>query len=79
MSTYLTAQELGNRIKYHPKYINDVLRDNVFIEGKHYIRPFNARKVLYLWEAIEEQMMTSARENEVDDLIPMASGGVYRG
>jgi hypothetical protein len=79
MSTYLTVKELGNRIKYHHKYINDVLTDNIFIEGKRYIRPFNARKVLYLWEEIEEQIMASARENEVDDLILMASGGIYRG
>ena len=79
MSTYLTAKELSVRIKYHPKYINDVLRDNSFIEGTHYIRPFNGRKVLYVWEPIEAEMFTTAKSNEVGDLIPMASGGVYRG
>ena len=43
------------------------------------IRPFNSRKVLYVWEPIEAEMFTTAKSNEVDDLIPRALGGVYHG
>ncbi|MEZ8610827.1 hypothetical protein AB4559_20700 [Vibrio sp. 10N.222.51.C8] len=42
----LTAKELAGRIKFSANYINSTLRDSIFIEGKHYIRPFNGRKIL---------------------------------
>lgn len=57
-STYLTAKELAERIKYKPTVINNMLKDSVLIEGVHYIRPFGRRKVLYLWEAIEQAMLS---------------------
>lgn len=54
--TYLTTEELSGRIKYDPRTIRNVLKDSVLIEGKHYIRPFGGRKILYLWETIERDM-----------------------
>jgi len=47
-STYLTARELADRIKYKPNVINNMLKDSVLIEGIHYVRPFGRRKVLYI-------------------------------
>lgn len=55
--TYLTTQELSGRIKYKPAVINNMLKDSVLLEGVHYIRPFGRRKVLYLWEVIEQTML----------------------
>ena len=55
--TYLTAAELSGRIKYKPNVINNMLKDAVLLEGVHYIRPFGRRKVLYLWEAVEQTML----------------------
>ena len=55
--TYLTARELGERIKYKPAVINSMLKDSILLEGVHYIRPFGRRKVLYLWEAVEQEML----------------------
>ena len=55
--TYLTARELAKRIKYKPAVINNMLKDAVLLEGEHYIRPFGRRKVLYLWEAVENTML----------------------
>lgn len=55
-TTYLTTQELADKIKYDTRTIRNVLKDSVLIEGKHYIRPFGGRKILYLWEAIETDM-----------------------
>lgn len=46
--TLLTVKELAARIKFSANYINSKLRDSIFIEGKHYIRPFNGRKILYI-------------------------------
>ena len=54
--TYLTADELSDRIKYDARTIRDRLKDSVLLEGRHYIRPFGGRKTLYIWEHIETDM-----------------------
>ncbi len=75
--TYLTTEELSNRIKYDPRTIRDRLKDSVLLEGVHYIRPFGGRKILFIWETIEQDMgMLSAKHGCG---IPMASGGVCHG
>lgn len=76
-STYLTTEELALRIKYEPRYIRESLKDAVFIEGVHYIRPFGRRRILYIWEAIERDMVAST--GQLATVIPLASGGVCRG
>lgn len=75
--TYLTTEELADRIKFDPRYIRESLKDRVLIEGRHYIRPFGRRKILYLWEPIEADMKKSAALREL--AIPMAAGGVTGG
>ncbi|PPK72525.1 hypothetical protein B0F87_1177 [Methylobacter tundripaludum] len=74
--TYLTTQELSEKIKYDPRTIRQQLKDSVLLEGRHYIRPFGGRKILYLWETIEEDMVKMAL-NSV--LIPLAKGGAIHG
>ena len=54
--TYLTPQELSQRIKYDERTIRNQLKDSVLLEGVHYIRPFGGRKILYIWERIEKDM-----------------------
>ena len=34
MQTYLTTQELADRIKYDPRTIRERLKDSVLLEGK---------------------------------------------
>ncbi len=75
-NTYLTTEELSERIKYDPRTIRQCLKDSVLIEGKHYIRPFGGRKILYIWEIIEEDMLGMSQSNLA---IPMANGGVCHG
>jgi len=73
--TYLTTDELSDRIKYDSRTIRERMKDSVLLEGVHYFRPFGGRKILYIWEAIERDMKSS-----VDSLsIPMANGGVCHG
>lgn len=55
--TYLTTDELSTRIKYEPRTIRERLKDSVLLEGVHYIRPFGGRKILYLWEKVEKDML----------------------
>ena len=68
--TYLTTQELSQRIKYDIRTIRERLKDSVLLEGVHYFRPFGGRKILYIWERIEKDMF-----NPVEDItsIPMGS------
>ena len=61
--TYLTAKELSERIKYKPNVINNCLKDSVLLEGIHYLRPFGRRKVLYIWEAVEQVMHQGGAES----------------
>ena len=58
--TYLTTEELSERTKYNPRTIRTRLKDSVLIENIHYIRPFGGRKILYVWERIEEDMCKPA-------------------
>jgi hypothetical protein len=76
-NTYLTTEELSSRIKYDPRTIRQNLKDSVLIEGKHYIRPFGGRKILYIWETIEEDMLNVTHTSSLE--IPMANGGVCYG
>ncbi len=55
--TYLTTDDLASRIKYEPRTIRERLKDSVLLEGVHYIRPFGSRKILYLWEKVEKDML----------------------
>lgn len=73
-NTLLTTDELSARIKYDARTIRDQLKDSVLIEGVHYIRPFGRRKILYIWEVIERDMMDTSRV-----VIPMANGDVCHG
>ncbi len=73
--TYLTTDELSGVIKYDSRTIRERLKDSVLLEGIHYIRPFGGRKILYIWEHIERDMVTVGSAFA----IPMANGGVCHG
>lgn len=77
MCTYLTTDELSKLIKYDPRTIRERLKDSDLLEGKHYIRPFGGRKILYMWESIEADM-GNARTAQ-SSAIPMANGAVCHG
>lgn len=64
--TYLTTEELSSKIKYDSRTIRNRLKDSVLLEGVHYIRPFGGRKILYIWERIENDM---AKTVGVDHLL----------
>lgn len=74
--TYLTTDELSSKIKYDARTIRERLKDSVLFEGVHYIRPFGGRKILFIWEKIEEDMANAATQTFT---IPMANGGVCHG
>ncbi|MDX8396797.1 MAG: hypothetical protein R8K49_00600 [Mariprofundaceae bacterium] len=75
--TYLTTEELAGRIKYDPRTIRERLKDSVLLEGVHYFRPFGGRKILYIWETIEQDMFLQSNSPAVS--IPMSNGGECHG
>jgi len=76
-TTYLTTEELSSRIKYDCRTIRERLKDSVLLEGVHYIRPFGGRKILFIWERIEQDMAASSAIDAMT--IPMANGSMCHG
>lgn len=74
---YLTTEELSQRIKYDCRTIRERLKDSVLLEGVHYIRPFGGRKILFIWERIQQDIGSFSQANVLS--IPMANGGVCHG
>ena len=70
-NTYLTTEELSARIKYDSRTIRDQLKDSVLLEGRHYFRPFGGRKILYIWENVEQDMFKAMAAISA---IPMTQG-----
>jgi hypothetical protein len=62
-------------LPYSEWTIRNQLKDSVLLEGIHYFRPFGGRKILYIWEKIEEDMMKGISSLA----IPMANGGICHG
>ena len=76
--TYLTTEQLAGRINYDPRTIRERMKDSVLLEHRHYFRPFGGRKILYIWETIEQDMLKQGLASQSAG-IPMANGDVCRG
>ncbi len=63
--TYLTTEELSARIKYDVRTIRQCLKDTVLHDGIHYIRPFGGRKILFIWERVEEAMLAGTAAHSI--------------
>ncbi|WED24061.1 hypothetical protein L3Q72_22790 [Vibrio sp. JC009] len=63
--TYLTTEELSSVIKYDKRVIREQLKDSVLFEGIHYIRPFGGRKILFIWERVEEEMLNGVSTDSI--------------
>lgn len=70
-NTYLTTEQLSERIHYHPRTIRVDLLDKHLFEGIHYIRAFGRKKYLFIWEEIEKTM---CEQSDITIKIPTAQG-----
>ena len=61
--TYLTTEQLAERIHYDVCSIRNMLLDTFLIEGRQYIRPFGRRKLLFIWETIEADWLSSTHDS----------------
>lgn len=75
--TYLTTEELAQRIRYDARTVRDQLKDSVLLEGIHYFRPFGGRKILFIWDAIERDMKVASQT--AVPMIPLSAGGACHG
>lgn len=88
-ATYLTTDQLSDRIHYDSRTIRTRLKDAVLLEGVHYIRPFGGRKLLFIWESIQRDIGKFSADKApggADGVrpprnlaIPMANGGLAHG
>ena len=88
-ATYLTTDQLSERIHYDSRTIRTRLKDAVLLEGVHYIRPFGGRKLLFIWESIQRDIgkfsshkapgMPANDPRETELAIPMANGSLAHG
>ncbi|MGH8112931.1 MAG: hypothetical protein ACREPL_13595 [Rhodanobacteraceae bacterium] len=87
--TYLTTDQLAERIHYDPRTIRTQLKDVVLLQGVHYIRPFGGRKLLFIWERIERDIgkfsagkapsAAGYGSPEPEPSVPMANGAFAHG
>lgn len=61
--TYITTEQLAERIHYHPRTIRYELVDKYLFEGRHYVRAFGRRKLLFIWEEVEKSMCADTDAN----------------
>jgi hypothetical protein len=40
-----------------------MLLDAYLFEGRHYVRPFGRRKILFIWETIEADWLSSTHDS----------------
>lgn len=74
--TYLKVEELAERINFKPQTILRNKLDSVLIEHIHYVRPFGGKRVLFIWEHIERDMLSGHLGSSS---VPMARGGYAHG
>jgi hypothetical protein len=67
--TYITTDQLAERIQYHPRTIRVELLDKHLFEGQHYIRAFGKRKYLFIWEEVEKTMCS---QSDINISMPLA-------
>jgi hypothetical protein len=48
-------------MKYDARTIRNRLKDSALLEGIRYFRLFGGRKILFIWEAVEEDMQKFSR------------------
>lgn len=74
--TYMTPEMLSQRLPYSTRHIREYLKDRVFIEGYHYVRTPGGRRLLFVWERVEEVLQGSG---PCTAKIPLAAGGYVNG
>ena len=75
MKEYLTAKELAEELGYSAKYINR-LKEQVFKEGVHFIKPFG-RSIRYIWPEVKKEINRQTKPRS--EMIPMKNGGYCHG
>lgn len=74
--TLLKPKELGEIFDLKPETILRTKLDTVLIENIHYIRPLGGKKILFIWEHIQRNMLNGTLGQTA---VPMSRGGYCHG
>lgn len=75
-NTYLTPEQAATRLHFSTRYFRNTVMKRDLIEGVHFIRAFDRRKYLVIWERVEEELLRDhPMASTTDAGIPMAKGG----
>nr|WP_274520836.1 hypothetical protein [Ectothiorhodospira variabilis] len=61
-------------MQFNPRYFRNVVMKKHLLEGVHYVRAFDGRKLLIIWERVEEELLGAGGTGNTP-VIPMARGG----
>jgi len=77
--TYVSPEKCALRLKYSTRYFRGIVMKRDLIEDVHFIRAFNGRKILLIWELVEAELLKGVRAPvsvpPKQNGIPMARGG----
>lgn len=80
--TLLSPDEVAQKLNMSTRYFRNVVMKRALVEGVHYIRPFSGRKILLIWERVEEEILRDLVDVQIQPKsekpagIPMAGGGL---
>lgn len=74
--TYLKLEDLAERLNFKPETILRKKVGTVLHEGVHFVRPLGGKRILFIWEHIERDMLSGMQSVSA---IPMANGGYCHG
>ncbi|WP_019570762.1 MULTISPECIES: hypothetical protein [unclassified Thioalkalivibrio] len=77
-NTYLTPEQAAARLQFNTRYFRNVIMKEHLVEGVHFVRAFDRRKYLIIWEKVEETLLENQPVTQTEQGlgIPMARGGV---
>lgn len=73
--TYLTTDQLAKPVHHDSRTIRDRRKDCVLLDGTDCLRPFDGRKLLFVWGAIDRDIKRCALAHAGQ----LADGGISHG
>lgn len=75
-NTYLTPEQAAARLHFSTRHFRNIVMKRDLVEGVHFIRAFDRRKYLVIWERVEEELLRDhPMASTIDAGIPMSKGG----
>ncbi|MBY8965017.1 hypothetical protein KHP57_04805 [Algiphilus sp. NNCM1] len=80
--TYITPEQAAERLHYTVAHFRRVIMKRDLVEGVHFVRAFDGRKFLIIWERLEAELLHSGGTttpapdpSDASTPIPLHGGG----